>query len=129
MSKTEEDKLRALSGMDGEQRYKYLVKAILEHDELWILADNDGCVMLNTEEEDCVPVWPHEALAQAWATGKWRDCKATRIPLKKWFKDWTQGLIDDDLAIAAFPNDEEEGLVIYPDELEFALKRKIKSNH
>ncbi len=125
MNKTSDDTLRALADLNGEQRYKYMIKSALENEQIWILADEDGCVMLNTQDEDCVPIWPHEEAALAWANGQWKDCKPTAIALKKWLQDWTPGLIEDDLALAVFPNAEEEGLVIYPDELDFALKRKM----
>ena len=84
--------------------------------------------MLNTEDEDCVPVWPNKEFAQAWATGEWSDCEAKGISLSKWFSHWTQGLIDDDLAIVVFPNFEEDALVIYPDELDYELKRQAKKS-
>ena len=31
--------------------------------------------MLNSEEEDCVPVWPNEEFALQWATGEWSECR------------------------------------------------------
>ena len=65
-----------------EQRLDYLVKEIIKNQKVWILTDDDGCVMLNTDDEDCAPVWPSEAFAQAWATGEWADCKAISIDLK-----------------------------------------------
>lgn len=108
---------------DGEQRFKYLLKEVVANKEIWILTDQDGCVMLNTEEEDCVPVWPNQEFAEAWATGEWADCKAQGITLTKWHSHWTQGLEEDELAIVVFPNDNEEGLVVFPDELDDELKR------
>jgi hypothetical protein len=34
--------------------------------------------------------------------------------------------MDDDLSIVAFPNQAEEGLILFPDEFEFELKAKQK---
>lgn len=108
-----------------EQRLTYLVKECVLNKQVWILTDQDGCVMLNTEDEDCTPVWPSEELAQAWATGEWADCAAKAIDLKTWHSRWTHGLEDDDVAIAVFPSEDEEGFVISAQEFDFELKKKV----
>ena len=118
--------IQTIKQYNGEQRYKYLLKTVNQQQQIWILTDDDGCVMLNTEDEDCVPVWPQREFAEAWANGEWQDCKPKAIALKKWFADWTDGLLQDDLAIVVFPNQQDEGLVVYPDELELALKNKMR---
>ena len=47
--------------------------------------------------------------------------------LKTWHSRWTQGLEDDDVAIAVFPSENEEGLVISAQEFDFELKTKAKN--
>ncbi len=107
-----------------EQRLAYLITECISNKQVWILTDQDGCVMLNTEDEDCAPVWPSERFAQAWATGDWSGCVAKAIDLKTWHSRWTQGLEYDDVAIAVFPSENEEGLVISAQEFDFELKAK-----
>lgn len=111
-----------INGYDAEQRLAYCIKEIVQNRTVWILTDEHGCVMLNSEDEDCVPVWPSEAFAQSWATGEWKECKAEAIPLSKWHSRWTLGLADDELSVVVFPDDNEEGVVLYPDEFDFELK-------
>lgn len=111
---------------DNSQRARYFLKEVVCNNTLWILKDEHGCVMLNTEDEDCIPVWPNEEFAQAWATDEWAQCSAEAISLNKWFSRWTHGLADDDLAVVVFPSGEQEGLVFYPDELESELKSSQK---
>jgi hypothetical protein len=111
---------------DAEMRFTYLVKEVIENREIWLLTDEHGCVMLNSEDEDCVPVWPSQAHAQAWATQEWQTCKAEAVSLSKWHSHWTRGLEEDELAIVVFPDQQQEGLVIYPDEFDLALKKQAK---
>ncbi|MCG3728274.1 DUF2750 domain-containing protein [Vibrio cincinnatiensis] len=118
------EQISALNHYDSEQRMKYAVKHIVIHQQVWILKDQHGCVMLNTEDEDCVPVWPHQELAQAWATGEWADCEAQAIPLNQWRSRWTPGLADDELSVVVFPNDREEGVVLFPDEFDIELDKQ-----
>lgn len=119
-------KIAEIQAFDAEKRYKYLVKEVIANREIWILIDEHGCVMLNTEDEDCVPVWPNKEFAEAWATGDWAECKAESISLNKWHSRWTHGLEDDELAVVIFPNQDEDGLVVFPDELDFELKQQAK---
>jgi len=111
----------------GEQkRFKYLLEAVIKNREIWILVDEHGCMMLNTEDEDCVPVWPNKEFAQNWITGDWKDCAAEAISLTKWQNRWIPGLEEDELAIVAFPNQAEEGLVLFPNEFDFELSKQSK---
>ena len=113
--------------MNPEQRQNYLIKQVNEQQQIWILTDEHGCVMLNTEDEDCVPVWPDEYFANLWATGEWSHCTPLSISLQTWIEKWTPGLMGDDLCVAVFPNPEEEGLVVFPDVFEQSiLKQKAQ---
>ncbi|MGF1687125.1 DUF2750 domain-containing protein [Photobacterium japonica] len=118
--------IETIQAYDAEKRYQYLVKEVVANREIWILTDEHGCVMLNTDDEDCVPVWPNKEFAESWATGDWDNCKAEAISLNKWHSRWTHGLEDDELAVVIFPNLDEDGLVVFPDELEFELKQQTK---
>lgn len=109
---------------DVEQRYHYFIEEVTTLGQIWILTDKHGSVLLNTDDEDCVPVWPAEAFVKAWISDEWAGCQPTPISLKHWHSRWTPGLISDQLAIAIFPSTEEEGLVMEPDDLERALKQK-----
>lgn len=118
--------LNTVEQYDDEKRLSYLLQQVISNKKIWILADEHGCVMLNTEDEDCVPVWPHEELAQRWATDEWQHCKAEAISLNKWYSRWSTGLADDELALVIFPNQDNQGLVLLPDEFEMALHKEAK---
>jgi len=109
--------------MNAEQRVHFLINTVIETNKIWILKDEYGCVMLNSEDEDCVPVWPTEQSAQLWATDEWKDCQPEAISLNKWCSRWTHGLLDDDLAVVIYPDENELGMVLYPDEFEVKLKK------
>lgn len=109
---------------NAEQRFHYLVNEVATEGLIWVLTDEYGCVMLNTDEEDCLPIWPSQQFAQAWATDEWENCQAESIALDVWKKKWTTGLIDDDLLLVIFPNDEQEGYIFEPQEFEDAVLKK-----
>ena len=120
------EQLNTIEKYDEEKRLSYLLQQVVSNQEIWILADEHGCVMLNTEEEDCVPVWPNKEFAQRWATDEWQYCKAEAISLSKWYSHWSTGLNDDELALVTFPNQDNQGLVLFPEEFEEALLKETK---
>lgn len=113
--------------MSPEQRHSYLLTQVTLNQSIWILTDEHGCVMLNSDDEDCVPVWPAREFAEYWATGEWSDCVATAIPLKDWLERWTTGLEGDGVSVAVFPNPEEEGIVVFADTFDEELRNKASS--
>ncbi len=112
------------SNMTPEARYDYLVEQAKEHKTLWTLQDSEGCVMLTTDEEDCIPMWPSEDTAKMWAVDDWADCIPLAISLEEWLARWVIGMQDDDLFVAIFPVQEDLGVVIPPYELEERLTPK-----
>ena len=121
-----DERIQEILSFDSEKRFIYCIKEAVANRQIWILVDEDGCVMLNTEDEDCVPVWPNEEFAQAWANGDWEHCKPEAISLNKWHSRWTYGLADDELSVVVFPNAEQEGVIVFPDEFDFELKKQAQ---
>ncbi len=121
--------LITIENYDDEKRLTYLIQQVITNNEIWVLADEHGCMMLNTEDEDCVPVWPNQEFAEHWINDEWQDCKAESISLNKWYSRWSIGLEDDGLALVVFPNKNNQGLILYPDEFELALKKKARKQN
>ncbi|MCC4831242.1 DUF2750 domain-containing protein [Shewanella sp. 1_MG-2023] len=115
--------------MTPEARYDYLVEQVKQEQQIWSLQDQDGCVMLTTEDEDCIPMWPSEEAAKLWAVDEWRDCEPLSIPLNEFQERWVGGMSEDDLFVAVFPVQEDLGVVIPPYELDSRLTPKKQSKH
>ena len=107
--------LAQLETQASDKRYDYLVQQLVARGELWILVGDGGSVLLNSDGDDCVPVWPHQSSASAWVKDEWADCTVTAISLSDWQARWTEGLLSDGLSLAVFPNLDEEALVVSPD--------------
>ena len=113
-------------GLGAKKRLAYMYETVQQFKQVWILNDDDGCVMLTNEDDDCVPVWPTREFAHAWATGEWQGCTPKAIPTNDWFSRWTPGLEEDDLLVAVFPTEEDDGTILFPDEFERQLKAPKK---
>jgi hypothetical protein len=126
MNELAPERIKEILTFNQQQRFQYLCDEVNAQQQIWLLIDEHGCVMLNTEDEDCVPVWPNKEFAEAWATEEWSHCKAESIDLKKWYARWTQGLEEDGLSIVVFPDKHLNGLIFFPDEFEHELKQYKK---
>ncbi|NKF50914.1 DUF2750 domain-containing protein [Shewanella sp. WXL01] len=112
-----------------EARYDYLVEQVKTTKQIWTLQDQDGCVMLTTEDEDCIPMWPSEETANLWAVDDWKNCEPLMIPLEEFQARWVRGMEDDDLFIAVFPVQEDLGVVVPPYEVDQRLTPRAKIKH
>jgi len=122
MSTLTTQRIKEILKLNQQQRFQYFCKEVNKQKQVWLLVDEHGCVMLNTEDEDCVPVWPNKEFAEDWATEEWSHCKPESISLEKWNNRWTRGLEEDELSIVVFPDKDLNGEIFFPDEFEHALK-------
>ena len=118
-----------LMNLTPEGRYDYMVEQIKAEKIIWTLQDQDGCVMLTTEDEDCIPMWPSEETAALWAVDEWKDCEPLAIPLDEFQERWVSGMEDDDLFIAVFPVQEDLGVVVPPFEMDERISPKKQQKH
>ncbi|MGO1296524.1 MAG: DUF2750 domain-containing protein [Vibrio sp.] len=109
---------------DPTERMNLFFKAVTTDHKIWLLIDEHGSVLLSAEDEDCVPVWPSHDYAAQWATDEWEGFTPEPISVAKWKSRWTTGLEDDELSIIVFPDQEGEGIVLYPDEFEFEMQKR-----
>lgn len=73
-----QDQIRTINSYDQEQRLRYCVKEIVAQRQVWILTDEHGCVMLNTEEEECVPIGQIENLLKSGPRAIGKSAKRNR---------------------------------------------------
>ncbi|WP_025819544.1 DUF2750 domain-containing protein [Shewanella marina] len=118
--------LAKITAMTPEARYDHMVEEIKANKVIWTLQDNDGCVMLTTEDEDCIPMWPSEEAAALWAVDDWQDCEPLAIELGEWQERWVSGMEDDELFVAVFPVQDDLGVVVAPFELDQRLTPKTR---
>ena len=110
--------------LDPDQRYDLFVRTVVATETLWILRDAEGCMLLNADDEECIPVWPSAELAQLWAEQEWAGCQPEAISLKRWLDHWVKGMTEDGLAVAIFPLPEEIGVIEDPADVADALLRQ-----
>ncbi|WP_191602774.1 DUF2750 domain-containing protein [Marinomonas algicola] len=95
-----------------EERLTYFIEQVNVSNEVWSLSNDQGFVMVETDEGDCVMVWPDAEFAAQWAVDDWDDCEPVSIDLDTFKSTWLPSLITDEVSIAVFPNIEDEGKLL-----------------
>lgn len=121
--------IKKVTKLDAEQRYDYFVNAVVDLEQIWILMDDEGFVLVTAEGEQCIPVWPHAELADLWIEGELAGCQSKAVDISTWLDKWTTGLNGDELSVAVFPHAEEPGVVISPTELSETLLEAMQEDN
>lgn len=100
---------------DAEQRYESFIEDIAGKDALWVLSDGESFAMINSDGEDCLPLWSDEASAQSWSTEP--ELKARAVPLAEWYERWVPGLTADNVEVAVNPGESGDAVVLSATEL------------
>ena len=119
------EEFQATLALDAEQRYAHFIQQVAENKEVWILKDDEGCMLLTADDDECIPVWPHPDYAKAWAVDDWSKSQPFAIPLQVWLDRWTTGMAEDGVAVAVFPLQEEVGVIEESADVAESLQKKI----
>lgn len=110
------DKISSFYQQSSEVRYQLTLSAIRREHKIWTLKDEQGCVMVASDEEQCLPIWPDQETAQAWATDEHADCESFAIELTTFLERWVPGMTADHYFIAVGPSMRAESLVEHPED-------------
>lgn len=103
-----DQRIQLLAATD-DVRLEFSVKSVKEHQSVWSLSNEEGFVMVETDDGDCVMVWPDADFAAQWAVEEWDDCEPVEISFETFTTLWLPSLEKDNVTLAVFPNIEDEG--------------------
>ena len=111
-----DERVQLLVAPDSE-RLAYFVEHAKATELVWSLSNEEGFVMVETDDGDCVMVWPDAEFASQWAIEDWDDCEPVSVSLEIFKTEWLPSLAADKITVAVFPNIEDEGKLSTAEEL------------
>ncbi|MDE8602541.1 MULTISPECIES: DUF2750 domain-containing protein [Marinomonas] len=111
-----DERVQLLVAPDSE-RLVYFVEQAKASQLVWSLSNEEGFVMVETDDGDCVMVWPDADFASQWAIEDWDDCEPVSVSLDMFKTEWLPSLALDNITVAVFPNIEDEGKLSTAEEL------------
>ncbi|MBJ7551267.1 DUF2750 domain-containing protein [Marinomonas ostreistagni] len=115
-----DQRIQLLASTD-DVRLEYFVKTVKEHKTVWSLSNEEGFVMVETDDGDCVMVWPDADFAAQWAIDEWDDCEPVEVSLETFQSMWLPSLEKDNITLAVFPNIDDEGKLTSAEQLKALL--------
>ena len=100
--------------LNADYRFDHFISKLVEHEELFVLTDEHGVMMLTTEEEDCIRCGRIPTTPRPGPKVEWPSAKPQSITLKVWLERWVDGMEQDELCVAVFPTPDQEGIVLDP---------------
>lgn len=122
---TETERNAALQ-LNADYRYDHFINKVAQHQLLWILKNEQGPLMLESEGDTCLALWPHPDYTQAWLQGELAGYQSQSITLEMWLERWCDSLTENQIAVAIFPLPDEIGLVEEASELADTLIAKLE---
>ncbi|WP_100641692.1 DUF2750 domain-containing protein [Alteromonas facilis] len=100
-----------------EQRFDYFLEHLKTIPVIWGLFGKNGWVMVESENELCLPIWPHHDFVVGWERDDFPECEPKSIELEEFLSVWAEGLAKNNTLLLLFPcGEEEEGIVISANE-------------
>ncbi|MBY5921119.1 DUF2750 domain-containing protein [Ferrimonas balearica] len=112
-----QEQINAFYSLDSQGRYDHLVEAAKANQALYTLADDQGCVLINTGKEQCLLLWHHPILVENWIKDDYANCHAMTINLADFVEKWAPGMTKDGFEVGVAPSLAGEAIVVSAEEL------------
>lgn len=109
-----------------ESRYKYFIRTVVAEEEIWGLADEEGWLLLEVEEDgtEAMAVFPRPEFAEAFReAGEFHDLEVEALDLME-FLEWLEDFEIKQISVAVFPTPDFHCAVMPPQRLrdDFAIE-------
>ena len=102
-----------------ENRYKYFIRTVAAEEEVWGLADDEGWLLLEDEDDeiDVLAVFPNPEFAEVFREkGGFEEFQVEPLDLFE-FMEWLDDFEKEKMKIAVFPTPDVQSAVMTPERL------------
>lgn len=110
-----------------ESRYKYFIRTVVAEEEVWGLADEEGWLLLEDDEDDTdvLAVFPNAEFAEVFREkGEFDEFKVEVLDLYE-FLEWLNDFEKEKMKIAVFPTPDFQSAVMTPERLRADFKEEF----
>lgn len=124
MEPLRQDEIAKIFKKPGEKRYDYFVKKVVENEEVYGLADEEGWALLGDDSDaDILPLFPAAEFAEAFRLASDFEEYAVEALDVSELMDWFDDMEKDNLLVAVFPNPDLNGAVVEPKMLKSDIQK------
>jgi len=110
-----------------ENRYKYFIRTVVAEEEVWGLADEEGWLLLEDEDDDTdvLAVFPNPEFAEVFREkGEFEEFQVEVLDLYE-FLEWLNDFEKEKMKIAVFPTPDFQSAVMTPERLRADFKAEF----
>lgn len=119
MAQLSQKQVEEILAKKPEKRYNYFIKSVCEEEEVWGLADDEGWLLLEDDEDDSevLAVFPYPEFAEIFRIkGGFEEFKVASLDLYE-FVDWMDDFEKEKMKVAVFPTPDFQSAVMTPQKL------------
>lgn len=110
-----------------ENRYKYFIKTVAAEEEVWGLADEEGWLLLEDDDDDTevLAVFPNPEFAEIFREkGGFEEFQVKALDLYE-FMEWLDDFEKEKMKVAVFPTPDFQSAVMTPGRLRADFKEEF----
>ncbi len=111
-----------------ESRYKYFIRTVVAEEEVWGLADEEGWLLLEVEEDDTevLAVFPNPEFAAIFREkGAFEEFTVEPLDLME-FMEWLDDFEQENMKVAVFPTPDFQCAVMPPEKLKSDFEHEFQ---
>ena len=102
--------------LQTNSRYDAIMTHCKQQKDLWVLHDEDGCILVDLGKDKVLPIWHDQELANQWRGNEYETSQALHIKFTDFVEKWLPGMAKDGFNLGIAPNLAGEGIVVSPEE-------------
>lgn len=111
--------------LGAKERCDYFVRKVADFERVWGLFEI-GWASFRAGDATVLPFWPEEEFACLCAHSEWEGYTPREIKISDFMSTWLPGMVIDNRMCLAFPNPENQGFLIGPEDLKSLIESEIK---
>ncbi len=124
-------KIEQILAKKPESRYKYFIRTVVAEEEVWGLADEEGWLLLEVEEDDteALAVFPNPEFATIFQEkGDFTEFTVEPLDLSE-FMEWLEDFEKEKIKVAVFPTPDFQSAVLAAERLREDFQVEFEKEH
>lgn len=112
---------------DSRVQFEYFIKRVADFEEIWIISDTNGMVLLEAEKNKFVlPVWPFKEYADLYRKEGNQECKLEAVSIYDFLEEELVSLSENGYDLAIMPIHNKPSIIVNSKVFEKAIKTEME---
>jgi Protein of unknown function (DUF2750) len=110
-----------------EIQFDYLIKRIADFEEIWLIIDDKGIVLLEADKNEFVlPIWPFKEFAILFCVEEYKECTPEVVSIYDFLEQELADLKANSYKLSIMPTQGKSSIVVAVDVFENALDAEMR---